>query len=180
MSPTSEHPDTASSGSREEAVIREIRKAGEAAATPLEVYRTALARVTPLVDASFASVFLRDPDVPHLLRLACAQNWPQQAARYLSEMRIRVGRGPTGLAVALLDPVEVVDVFEDPDLEPWWEAARELGFTAMTAHPLITDGRVVGAISFYFRDPQTLDTEERQLLSTVARVLASVAKGAGD
>jgi GAF domain-containing protein len=180
VTPTPEQPDAASSASRQDEVIREIRTAGHAATTPVEVYRTALARVTPLVDASFASVFLRDPDVPHLLRLACAQNWPQQAARFLSEMRIRVGRGPTGLAVAMREPVEVPDVFEDPDLEPWWEAARELGFTAITTHPLTVDAAVVGAISFYFEDPQTLDAEERRLLSTVARELATVAESAGD
>ena len=160
---------------REAAVIREIRRAGDAAATPVEVYRAALASVTPRVEASFASIFLRDPDAPHLLRLACAQNWPQSAARFLSELRIREGRGPTGQAVARGTPVEVTDVFEDPDLEEWWEPARELGFTAMTAHPLSVDGRVVGSISFYFRDPQTLDAEERSLLTTVARELATVA-----
>ena len=161
---------------REAAVVREIRRAGEAAATPVEVYRTALARVTAMVDASFASVFLRDPDAPDLLRLACAQNWPQSAARFLGELRIREGRGPTGQAVARGRPVEVADVFDDPELEEWWEPARELGFTAMAAHPLAVDGRVVGSISFYFRDPQTLDAAERSLLTTVARELAAVAE----
>lgn len=157
-------------------VVREIREAGERAATPVEVYRTALARITPRTGATFASVFLRDDDSPELLRLACAQNWPQSSARFLGELRIREGRGPTGRAVAQGAPVEVVDVFEDPELEEWWEPARELGFVAMTSHPLVADGRAVGAISFYFSDRQTVDEDVRSLLSTVARELAAAAE----
>ena len=161
---------------RHHAVVREIREAGDRAATPVEVYRTALARVTPRVGATFASVFLRDDEAPELLRLACAQNWPQSSARFLGELRIREGRGPTGRAVARVGPVEVVDVFEDPELEEWWEPARELGFVAMTAHPLVVDGQAVGAISFYFSDRQTVDEDVRSLLSTVAREMAAAAE----
>ena len=154
--------------------MREIREAAASAGTPVEVYRTALASVTPRVRATFASVYLRDEDASDLLRLACAQNWPQDSARFLSRLRIRKGRGPTGQAVAQRSPVEVVDVFEDQDLEEWWEPARELGFVAMTAHPMVVDGRAVGAISFYFSDPQQLDDEVRALLTAVARELATV------
>lgn len=162
---------------RQGAVVREIHRAATSAATPLEVYRTALARITPLVDATFASVFLRDPSEPELLRLACAQNWPQSSARFLSDLRIREGRGPTGQAVAQARPVEVEDVFEDTELKEWWEPARELGFVAMTAHPLTLDHRVLGSISFYFSDPQTLDDATRSLLATVAREMAAAAEG---
>jgi GAF domain-containing protein len=158
-----------------EAVVREIRAAIENAASPLEVYRAALARVTPLVGATFASVFLRDPDQPRLLRLVCAQNWPQSSARFLSELRIREGRGPSGQAVADGRPVEVADVFDDPDLEAWWEPARELGFVAMTALPLESDGRVVGSVSFYFDGRRPLDDDTRLLLATTAREMAAAA-----
>ncbi|MFO7893746.1 MAG: GAF domain-containing protein [Longimicrobiales bacterium] len=173
--PTDSTPD-ATLHDRRETLMREIRGAGNSAATALEVYRTALARVTPLVDATFASVFLRDDDAPHLLRLACAQNWPQSSARFLSRLRIREGRGPTGQAVAQGTPVEVADVFGDPELEEWWEPARELGFVAMTAHPLTVGDRVVGSISFYFSDPQPLDDDVRSLLATAAREMAAAAE----
>lgn len=160
---------------REAAIVREIRSALETASSPLEVYRRALAGVTPLVNATFASVFLRDSDDPELLRLACAQSWPQSSARFLGELRIREGRGPTGEAVARGRPVEVLDVFDDPGLEEWWEPARELGFVSMTAHPLIVDARVVGSVSFYFGERQPLDECERSLLATVAREMAEAA-----
>ncbi|MDX1673228.1 MAG: GAF domain-containing protein [Longimicrobiales bacterium] len=177
MIPPSEAPDRTdpTRSDRPEVVADEIRDAAASASTPVEVYRTALARVTPRVGATFASVFLRDEDAPDLLRLACAQNWPQASARFLGDLRIREGRGPTGQAVAQGRPVEVVDVFDDQELEEWWEPARELGFVAMTAHPLVVDGRAIGAISFYFSDPQRLDDEVRSLLGVVAREMATVA-----
>ncbi len=55
-------------------VAREIIDAFLTANNAVEVYRLALARLTPLVNASFASIFLRDPADPTLLKMACAQN----------------------------------------------------------------------------------------------------------
>lgn len=162
-------------GERRGQVAREIRAVLELASSPLEVYRAALARVTPLVGATFASVFLRDEDDPRLLRLACAQNWPQSSARFLGDLRIREGRGPTGQAVARARPVEVVDVFADPELEEWWEPARELGFVSMMAHPLMVGESVVGALSFYFGDRQPVDDGVRSLVATAAREIAGAA-----
>ncbi|MFW6205665.1 MAG: GAF domain-containing protein, partial [Gemmatimonadota bacterium] len=57
----------------------------------------------------------------------------------------------------------------------WWEPARELGFTAMTAHPLTAEDEVVGVISFYYHEPQQLDDSVRALLATAAGELATAA-----
>jgi hypothetical protein len=114
---------------RELEIVREIANAFLTATSALEVYRLALIRAMPLVGASFGSVFLRDPVEPELLRLECAHNWPQPSARFLGQMRIRVGRGPTGRAVAEHRPIEADDIFADPALRDWWEPARELAFT---------------------------------------------------
>lgn len=177
----SEPTGSTDSRSREDlevTVAREIAAARLSAASPLEVYRRALARITPIVGADFASVFLRDPEDPQLLRLACAQNWPQASARFLGELRLREGRGPTGEAVDRGRSIEVEDVFGDETLEEWWEPARELGFVSMTSHPLLADGNVFGALSFYFRDRQRFDDAARELLAVVAHQLASTAERA--
>lgn len=163
---------------RELEVAQEIAESFLTASSPLEVYRTALARVTPSVGAAFASVFLRDPEDRDLLRLACAQNWPQASARFLSEIRIREGRGPTGSAVDQGRSVEVEDVFADPTLKEWWEPARELGFVSMTSHPLAVGDRVFGALSFYFSERQRFDDSARALLRVVAHQLAATAERA--
>jgi GAF domain-containing protein len=159
-------------------VAREIAEAFLKGSSPLEVYRLALARVTPLVGASFASVFLRDEEDPRLLRLACAQNWPQASARFLGDIRIREGRGPTGRSVDTARSIEVDDVFADETLAEWWEPARELGFVSMTSHPLTVGDRVFGALSFYYRERQRFDDNARALLAVVAHQLAATAERA--
>jgi signal transduction histidine kinase len=157
---------------RELDVAREVAHAFLKATTAVEVHRLALARVTPLVRASFSSVFQRDPADPTLLKLTCAQNWPQSSARYLGELRLRVGRGPTGRAVAEQRAVEVRDVFADPALREWWDPARELGFTSLISLPLRAGGEAVGALTFYFDAPHDFDDDERHLLTLVADQLA--------
>jgi signal transduction histidine kinase len=163
---------------RELEIAREIAQAFLTATQPLEVYRLALARVTALVGASFSSVFLRDLNDPELLRLVCAQNWPQSSARFLSQLRIRVGRGPTGRAVAERQAVTAEDVFADLSMRDWWDPARELGFISMIALPLEVQGEVAGALSFYFAEPHQFEVEELRLLSLIAAQLAATAERA--
>ena len=159
-------------------IASELAHAFLTASQPLEVYRLALARVTPLVGAQFSSVFLRDPADRDLLKLSCAHNWPQSAAMFLGQMRVRVGRGPTGSAVADARAVEVEDVFSDPGLREWWEPARELGFTSMICLPLEVRGRSEGALSFYFAKAHQFGDDERRLLGLIATQLAATAEKA--
>jgi signal transduction histidine kinase len=158
---------------RELDVAREVAHAFITAASPLEVYRLALARLTPLVRASFSSVFHRDPADPTLLKLTCAHNWPQSSARYLGQMRVREGRGPTGRAVAEGRPVEVRDVFAEPSLREWWEPARELGFVSLISLPLRSGAAAVGALTFYFAEARSFDDDERHLLMLIADQLSA-------
>lgn len=156
-------------------IAREIGAALRGGTHLLEVCRLALARLTPLVRARFSSVFLRDPEEPQLLRLACAHRWPQSSARHLARVRVRVGRGPTGRAAAERAVVEVEDVFSVKQAE-WHGPARELGFASMIAVPLMTGGtRVEGTLSFYFREPHRVAAAERALLVLVARAIAEAA-----
>ena len=165
-------------GQRELDIAREIAQAFLNATRAVEVYRLALARVTPLVGATFSSVFLRDPAEPQLLKLACAQNWPQSSARFLGQLRIRVGRGPTGRAVEEGRPIAVEDVFADPALLEWWEPARELGFTSLISLPLRVRSETVGALSFYFERQHRFGEAEYELLELVANQLAAAAERA--
>jgi len=165
-------------GQRELEIAREIAHAFLNATSALEVYRLALIRVTPLVGGSFSSVFLRDPAEPELLKLACAQNWPQSSARFLGQLRIRVGRGPTGRAVQEGRAIAAEDVFADPALREWWEPARELGFASLIALPLRVRGETVGALSFYFEQPHRFTAAEHELLSLIANQLAAAAERA--
>lgn len=160
---------------RELELRRDIAEACFNARTPIEVYRLALVRVTPQVKASFASVFLRDKAEPDLLRLVCAQNWPQPSARHLGQLRIRVGRGPTGRAVGERAIVETGDLFADASLEEWWQPARELGIAAQISVPLQVGDAVVGALSFYYANAHEFTADDRQLIQIIADELSLTA-----
>jgi signal transduction histidine kinase len=161
---------------RELTAAREIAHAFLTSRSPGDVYRLALERVAPLVGAELGCVYQREDE--DTLRLAAAWNWPRDYAAYLGEMRVRVGNGPTGRAVAEGGVVEVFDVFADASLADWWDAARELGFASSISLPLTTGGSTVGAINFYFREPETLGEGDRDLLRLVADQLAATAEKA--
>lgn len=162
---------------RELHAARDIAHAFLTADSPDDVYRLALERVSGLVGAAFGCVFLREEE-GELLRLAAAWNWPASYAPYLDAMRVRVGNGPTGRAVAENRAIEVFDVFADPSLGDWWDAARELEFASSVSLPLVEGGTPVGAITFYFREPETLGEADRSLLRLVADQLSATAEKA--
>ena len=173
-----QRPNEASLKQRELELTREIAAAFLAAQHPLELFRNALAQITPLVGASFASVFTRDRAEPDLLKLVCAQNWPQASARYLGQMRIRVGRGPTGRAVEMREAIETTDVFEEPALREWWEPARELGFVGLISLPLSGTSGTTGALTFYYDSAHDFTEDERHLLHLAATQLSALAERA--
>ena len=162
---------------RELMAVREIVHAFLTADRPEDVFRFALERVSPLVGSAFASVFLVD-GASELMGLAAAHNWPPRYRPWLGEMKVRVGHGPSGEAVAERRPVEVPDVFADPSLGDWQEVATELGFRAIVALPLQTGRRVLGAVTFYFAGAGGFTAEQRNLLRIVADQMAATAEKA--
>lgn len=162
---------------REMRVAREIAHAFLNADRPAEVYRLALERVATMIGAAFGCVFLREGD-GDLLRVVAEHNWPREYAGYLDSMRVRVGNGPTGRAVAEAEIIEVRDVFSDPALEDWWDSARELGFVSSVAVPLSFRSDPVGAITLYFDRALDFDDSDRDLLRLVADQLSATAEKA--
>ena len=169
--------DTTESGLRELIAIREIVHAFLTADQPEEVFQFALDRVSPLVGASFACVYLID-GASELMRLAAVHNWPERFTPFLGEMRVRLGFGPSGEAAAERRMIEVPDVSSDPSLEDWAEVANELGFRAIVALPLQTGDGVLGAVAFYFERAGAISAETRSLLRMVADQMAATAQKA--
>jgi signal transduction histidine kinase len=170
-------PENTESGLRELIAIREIVHAFLTADRPEEVFQFALDRVSPLVGATFACVYLVD-GASELMRLAAVHNWPARFAPFLGEMRVRLGFGPSGEAAAERRVIEVPDVMADPSLEDWAEVAHELGFRAIVALPLQTGDGVLGAIAFYFEAAGSISAETRSLLRMVADQMAATAQKA--
>jgi len=162
---------------RELMAVREIVHAFLTADHPEEVFRFALERVSPLIGATFASVYLID-GASELMRLAAAYNWPERFRPFLGEMRVRLGFGPSGEAASERRTIQVPDVFADPALEDWQEVASELGFKALVALPLQSGNRVLGTVTFYFAHAGGFTAETRSLLRIVADQMAATAEKA--
>lgn len=154
--------------------IREIAHAFLVADRPGEVYQFALDRLTPILGASFSLVMQLGED-GELLRPVAQHEWPARHRNWIGALRVRVGDGPSGLAVAEQRLVEVPDLYADPTLEAWFPVAEELGFRSIVAAPLIGADGPSGAIAFYFAEPVPLGEEQRALVRLVADQLAATA-----
>jgi signal transduction histidine kinase len=162
---------------RELMAVREIAQAFLCASRPADVHQFALDRVSPLVGAALACVYVIDGD-SELMRLAAAYNWPDRYARFLGDMRVRLGAGPSGTAAGERRVVEIPDVFADASIADWQIVAKELGFRSLYALPLETSSTVLGAVTFYFQSSGALPTEARDLLRVVADQMAATAEKA--
>lgn len=154
--------------------IREIAHAFLVADRPVDVYQLALDRVTPILGAAF-SLIMHVGEDGELLRPVAQYQWPAKHRNWIGALRVRVGDGPSGLAVAERRLVEIPDLFADQSLEAWYEVAEELGFRSIVAAPLIGTLGPDGAIAFYFSDPTPVSDEQRALVRLVAEQLAATA-----
>jgi signal transduction histidine kinase len=169
--------ETADFGMRELIAIREIAHAFHTAKRPEEVFQFALDKVSPLVGASFACVYAID-DGSDAMRLAAVHNWPQRYAKFLHQIRVRLGSGPSGEAASERRVIEVLDLFADPALEDWRDVAMELGFRSFVALPLEAASAVLGTVTFYFASSNELTPESRHLMRLVADQMAASAEKA--
>ncbi len=169
MAPTSAEP------AKEVALLRDLLHTLLRADDPTEAFQFALDRACPAVGAALGSVFVVD-GTGEMMRLAAAHAWPERWRPWLSEMRVRVGFGPSGEAASERRVIEVADVFADPSLEDWQEVAKELGFCAIVALPLIAGSRLEGTLTFYFAEPGTPRAPTRALLGAIADLMAAVAE----
>jgi signal transduction histidine kinase len=169
--------DASDFGLRELMAVREIAHAFHTAKRAEEVFQIALDRVSPLVGATFACVFVIDAGDEHM-RLAAVHNWPQRYARFLRQMRVRLGSGPSGEAASERRAIEVLDVFADDSLADWQEVAMELGFRSFVALPLQSGPEVLGTVTFYFASANSVSPETRHLMWLVADQMAASAEKA--
>lgn len=160
------------SDARELLAVREIAHAFLLADHPGDVQQFALNRVTPLLGATF-SLVMQLSDDGELLRPVAQHEWPATYRQWIGALRVRVGDGPSGVAVAERRLVEVVDLLADPELAPWHDVARELGFRSILAAPLETADGPLGVVAFYFADATHVTDEQRALVRLVADQLAA-------
>ncbi|QLH83439.1 MEDS domain-containing protein [Halosimplex pelagicum] len=82
------------------------------------------------------------------------------------------GRGPAGRAVRTREPQVVDNIVEDPDFEPWRQAALTRGYHASIALPLVYEDALYGVLNVYANQPGVFDDLERSVLAELADTIA--------
>ncbi|NHN48575.1 GAF domain-containing protein [Halostella sp. JP-L12] len=81
------------------------------------------------------------------------------------------GRGPTGKAVRTQEVQVVRNAFEDESFEPWREKAREYGFRASAAIPIVNEGTLYGVLGLYVDRGDAFDEAECEVVSQLGEVV---------
>ncbi len=82
------------------------------------------------------------------------------------------GRGPTGTAIRTGQTCIAQNLLTHPHYQPWREAARQRGYAASIALPLIVDRQPIGALNIDATAANAFNPEEVELLSELADDLA--------
>jgi PAS domain S-box-containing protein len=82
------------------------------------------------------------------------------------------GRGPTGTAIRTGKPTICKSSQDDPHYALWQKAAKESNLGSSIALPLVIDGRSIGALNIYAKEPDAFDSEEVKVLTDLADDLA--------
>jgi PAS domain S-box-containing protein len=87
------------------------------------------------------------------------------------------GQGVTGTAIRERRPDVCLDVFRDPRMAPWREAALARGTRSSLAVPLLHGERLFGSLTVYAERADAFDEEEVDLLLELAGDLAFALQG---
>ncbi len=82
------------------------------------------------------------------------------------------GQGPAGTAIRTGRPVVCQNLLTDPNFAPWREEAIRRGYGAVIALPLKNETGVFGVLILYAAEPDSLSTDEVELLRRLADNLA--------
>ncbi|WP_254831715.1 hybrid sensor histidine kinase/response regulator [Haloglomus salinum] len=86
--------------------------------------------------------------------------------------RSETGLGPGGRAARTHEPQAVQNILEDPDFEPWREAARERGFQSSAAVPLVYQETLYGVLNVYADRPGAFGERELAVFDELGTTVA--------
>ncbi|WP_254279839.1 PAS domain S-box protein [Haloarcula marina] len=96
---------------------------------------------------------------------------------YLDEVTVSTdpdeptGRGPAGTALRTGEMQVTQDVLNDPDFEPWADAAARFGYRSVAAIPLTNDGSMYGMLGLYASRPNTFDDTVRTVVGQLGEIV---------
>jgi PAS domain S-box-containing protein len=97
---------------------------------------------------------------------------------YLDDISISVDEepdsaGPTATAVRSGEIQTVQQIREDPDYQPWREAALDRGYESSAAVPITDDEDRYGVLNVYSARPGAFDDDERRLLAELGETIGA-------
>src|SRR4051812_5140062 len=118
-------------------------------------------------------VLLADRDEHSLVITGAHGLSPEYVARVNAEHTIRLGsgplaEGPSSRAFRSAEPVAIEDISADPSFHPWAGLAREYGYRAIAAIPLLVAGVPAGTVNCYRTVTHRFGDDEITLLTTLA------------
>ena len=86
----------------------------------------------------------------------------------ISILDIPSGKGTVGSCIREDRYIFIIDIKDDPRMEPWKEAALERGYNSACSFPLKVNSEVTGAITIYTSETNFYDNEEIRLMEGLA------------
>jgi GAF domain-containing protein/signal transduction histidine kinase len=139
--------------------------AGRAVSQSLELgetIRVILHQAREVLGVQSGSIFTLDEGTGELTSVASLDEGPAR----VGQIRVRVGQGITGLAVAEGRPLQSEDLWNDPRANP--QPAVAGGLRSMLAVPLVASGRTLGALTALRTDVHHFLPHEVALASAFA------------
>ncbi|WP_327053881.1 PAS domain S-box protein [Halomicrococcus gelatinilyticus] len=161
------------------AIVRDITTAVIEQSTRQEIETTVCQRLAESDAYEFAWLAEVDPRKQSIEPLVEAGvDGYLDAIQLSADFEESVGRGPAGRAVQTEEIQVVEDVFDDPDFAPWLEQAREYGYSAAAAIPILYEGTLYAILGVYADRDGAFQGQERtvvgQLGDIVGHAIASI------
>jgi uroporphyrinogen-III synthase len=149
------------------AALRDITRAISAAMSLDKVLNMITTKTARVMDMDSCSIYLLDEKGEYLV----LKDTTGLAHEAVGHARLKRGEGLTGYAVEAAKPVYAADASADPRFK-YLPETNEKKFQSLLAVPLLSRGKVIGAINVQTRAGHSYTQDEIELLSIIADVAA--------
>jgi uroporphyrinogen-III synthase len=147
--------------------LREITRAISAAWSLEQILALITRKTARVMDVDSCSIYLLDDKNEYLVLKATTGLAPGA----IGHARLKIGEGLTGYAAKSAKPFAASQAARDPHFK-YLPETKESMFQSLLAVPLISRGKVIGAINVQTREGREYSPDEIELLSIIADVAA--------
>jgi GAF domain-containing protein/ActR/RegA family two-component response regulator len=156
--------------SRRAAEYRALYEVGNLVSSTLDVGRVLdliVERCGVLMGVPAAGIFRYDPEAG----MAVFERGVGLSPEFMASLRVRLGEGTTGRALALREAVWSGDLASDPAItldEATRALIRREGYRAVLSVPILIKGEPYGVLAVYWWEPHTAAASEVELMTALA------------